>query len=891
MPAALWALGFAIATLAPSIAAAAGSRASLGVVIDCAGPGPQRWLDGLGVGCAVVEDRGDTAELLGRIEALRTAVAEIYVRTARRDMPWEQLAGRVQGVILGPFPADDPAALRSWQEYVEREAPRLANAHWILALDRIDPSVASELEVPPGRSPWRAVAVPFTGEVAVERTTLAAFREGSPIPVWCLPVGASRGRDGNPVTDAENARDVVYRSVSAFAAGAEKVFWTSLCDDGDTGPGLLAGEGARVKPSHRALRVLGDRLASWESVKAVEEGSEVWAYRFAQAEGQQTTVMWAAADRHGLAWRSRIAGAPEIVDLFGSLSNLPNWQKLSVDPLYFVENRSRRFPRAPHAARSLPAARRSETFVTFPFPAIAAETPAPRFVDGWDWSLPEGIVPRPDTGFFFFTRGPEAPGDDIDVVGWHPYWREWHTGPGKYDFSSFEEALARARAGGYRISIRLQSVLRETVPDWLVEAARPPVVELSGPLRNRIVAPWHAGVRQEFETFVREFGRRGYAKDPAFAFASIHGISLASGEEFSLGAADLAQLERHAGLTPEDFARWVLGRLEAWADAFGGHSHKLAWVGAEAPFGVPAYDAVARRAIDLCFDRGIGARGGFIEMYNYKWNERIWGQSRDANGYLRVDERRMEQRPLFADENEEYVTVKRWRFGLLEEDSHRWRVSNMRALQMRNRYLATNGGAMDLDRQLSEYVRRALGRQVDDAPDAWCYLREAYVRGPEGTVLPLKNVERWLHQRDAAGVRTAPAARIERTYEMVTDPPEVRHEFDARRTDVASGNRAIGFELDDRFRAGPVVVKVTLTDDTSARWHIAYRDRYGAARRTPSVQGRGNGRVRTATFFLPDFAQVRAAEGTRDLTLEVEGREDIMVHLVRLIRDPAVARP
>ena len=57
-----------------------------------------------------------------------------------------------------------------------------------------------------------------------------------------------------------------------------------------------------------------------------------------------------------------------------------------------------------------------------------------------------------------------------------------------------------------------------------------------------------------------------------------------------------------------------------------------------------------------------------------------------------------------------------------------------------------------------------LGRGVNDAPDAWCYLRESYVHehnDGNGKVVPVKNFERWLYQRDAPGYETHPVHKVE----------------------------------------------------------------------------------------------------------------------------------
>ena len=57
--------------------------------------------------------------------------------------------------------------------------------------------------------------------------------------------------------------------------------------------------------------------------------------------------------------------------------------------------------------------------------------------------------------------------------------------------------------------------------------------------------------------------------------------------------------------------------------------------------------------------------------------------------------------------------------------------------------------SVDQDPPLTAYVSLELGRKVADAPDAWCYLRESYARQEKdrNKPRPIKNFERWLHQR------------------------------------------------------------------------------------------------------------------------------------------------
>ena len=84
------------------------------------------------------------------------------------------------------------------------------------------------------------------------------------------------------------------------------------------------------------------------------------------------------------------------------------------------------------------------------------------------------------------------------------------------------------------------------------------------------------------------------------------------------------------------------------------------------------------------------------------------------------------------------------RFGPRSTWPHRYREATLRQLQMRRNYAWE--AALSPDPYLTAYLANELGRQLHDAPDAWCYLRESYVREHnewKGPVVPVKNFERW----------------------------------------------------------------------------------------------------------------------------------------------------
>ena len=109
------------------------------------------------------------------------------------------------------------------------------------------------------------------------------------------------------------------------------------------------------------------------------------------------------------------------------------------------------------------------------------------------------------------------------------------------------------------------------------------------------------------------------------------------------------------------------------------------------------------------------------------------------------------------------------------------------------------------------------------------------------------------------------------------------HKYDltARSTDQESGNKAIGFAIDDRFLSGgphKVAVKITYHDQGKSRWALVYN--HGQAQR--DVICRDCGVVRTVTFFLDDA--VFDARGM-DYDFEIKAIEgDAIIKFVRIIK-------
>lgn len=488
--------------------------------------------------------------------------------------------------------------------------------------------------------------------------------------------------------------------------------------------------------------------------------------------------------------------------------------------------------------------------------SAAAEEPVVR--EGWDWTLPADVKPVDYSGYA--TWGNRRFDPAITVRGVMVTWKRLNPAPGEYDWDWVRKEIARNRAAGMRSGLHLKGVQRDAVPDWVVERYQPVVLDVpplqeNQPWRIQTVPPWQPDVDRAFHEFMKAFARTGIAQDPNVVYGYIHGISASRGEEMFIRPIDLEMWQETTGFTPEIFADWLRRRIDAMCEVFRGVEYKLAvmWSG---PMGPTAAMKTATADLhEYAFRKGAGIRGGGIDFMNGLVDAPAWGSHVDSGGYMVVDDEHptIKGRRFRGDENEEYGKYWEWRFGPAEGYPYRHRICVLRGLQMRQNFQMVSPATLELNPELNEYARITQGYRRDDSPDAWAYLRQ-FTRGRS----PVKNIERWLIQRDAPGSRSVPTEHVDRfplPSEQRGGVTEV-HDFDARRTDVQNGQTGLLFALDRVFwsQPGEATIKVTLTDRARARWHLAYIDADGALRKTASVLNTGDGRLKTATFHVPSLA-------------------------------------
>lgn len=535
-------------------------------------------------------------------------------------------------------------------------------------------------------------------------------------------------------------------------------------------------------------------------------------------------------------------------------------------------------------------------------------------VDGWDWTLPPGVQPAVRSGIFIgstvngFPKG--YPGNKLKKVD--TTWRELEPSPGKWNFEPFLADLDDPTFDGAMVNIRsavwfteerkcgtaascLATKNLRTAPDWI--CGGDPVVITEGPK-----GPAGAGFVQHnvdisqpcykdgLIRMFREMKARGIPAMPEVKFVILHGPGDTKGEEYQG-----KQLSSRTGrLAMRDIVD------DGWVAAFSPNNvWKLGWPKATA--NVPASEDLFYH----CREVGCGQRNSNTENWMIHFPKPEIGQTMvDANDnliddsgdpvdvYLQTDESNVfiRENRHFQDQNEQYQGsfAPAENFGTVDFFPLRYRQATLAMLHIRrNVFWADQGSHMNP--QLLSWSSLELGRNARNAPDAWIQLMQTYRRA-HGQTRRINNIGRWLYQRDINGVVTSTTARqnhsdpLKPGGEPPFKPGGNKLPNDLNYINLARTGKVIGIAVDDDFMSGgphDVAIKVTYLDSGNKRWSLAYTKANGSTG-TRSIQNDNTDGVRTATFFIPDFAA--GAKGYDfDFTLE-SPEADTPFMFVRLIR-------
>ncbi len=217
-----------------------------------------------------------------------------------------------------------------------------------------------------------------------------------------------------------------------------------------------------------------------------------------------------------------------------------------------------------------------------------------------------------------------------------------------------------------------------------------------------------------------------------------------------------------------------------------------------------------------------------------------------------------------------------YRQGLETESDVYWAVLN--ALDKHPAYFVAKWdlltSATPFEKQIWHFSNRYLGRTIDDTPSVWTIMRE-----PLATWFPQRgNYNFWLYQDTAvSGGATVPL------WNVTTD---MRGRY-ARRTDNASNNPYMYFDVDDDYMLGGsnvVSITVTYLDQGIGTWTLEYDSVESPYTLGMSVQKYNTGEWRTATQVLSGAYFANRQNGGNDLRLTSGGDDNDTFHKVEVVR-------
>ena len=494
--------------------------------------------------------------------------------------------------------------------------------------------------------------------------------------------------------------------------------------------------------------------------------------------------------------------------------------------------------------------------------------------DGWDWSLPSNITPDEKTCTTLYRAGirsfkrvenlPKIPFPSIPILEFWINWKDIEKEEGIFDFSKLKLLIKMAAERGYGSIVRIHSAGTIFAPEWLKKYNIPtPTPKRYG---DGVISydPAHPEFHKRYLRLVEEIGKAGIPQMEEVKAMFVGYASPSNGDE---------------GIGPEgckepDKLPHVIERLDAWAKIMKGVEYKL-YMGGWSDYGI---------------SKGFGIRRGFVEMYLYHIPDSRIGQYVDKDGYLCIDE----ECPIIknnvrnGEENEEYEEVwsiarKKYRFGQSTVSfPYRYFTSILRLLQMRCNYVIWN--EFTINPEMFVWAGLELGRQAENAPDAWCFLRESYIyqgymKNATNPNTGIKNFERWIYQRDSEGYETEPVIKIDHAIKMWMVKKGYHYDYVARR-----GSK-IGFKVERRFLNGNrknIAVKVSYFDIGNGSFDILY-NRFGKIKKR-TVECTNTGKVKTATFFIvADFKDEKPLK--HDLEIVGVGDYKPTISFLRIIKD------
>ncbi len=532
-------------------------------------------------------------------------------------------------------------------------------------------------------------------------------------------------------------------------------------------------------------------------------------------------------------------------------------------------------------------------------PVPRTPSPGVSITEGDDWRLPSWSQPLDDLRFY---SEESSSADHVNVHVIDITWRQINPSPGVFSmtdsgsaagmsFPSLQDQLALD--GSYWLRIWVTG--EDWAPAWVKSDCGITTTWLDHDGQARHLPIWNPCVWGHVKTMFRQlFLGWNLISDPEMLFVQVPGGFYYTEFDFDIpfkaaasGDLDFATFDSWFHQAMSELVAIANGENSNASDDY---AWKLVYTGEDYPFDTTwngATNLFARDAVQA----GMGIRNGITELFNFHLNHTpAYGAAIGQDGHIVIDESwpLLRDKRVIGAENECYNAC-----GYHVSDLYySIRLSNLKALQMRTKRLYV----VPQDSYLSSYpehwnwVRHELGKQREDAPDAWVALRTAqdkyWIDDDSHTwngAPWVRNLERWLVQKDVGSDGMTRRGTDHRVNEVDADNGE---SWEGRQTDHTSGQDYFYFFVDDVFANDPGQqwqLKVTYVDAGSSSWRVEYANSSSLLESDP-VPRANSGLVKTATIDLPNARFSNGLANQADFRIYNGGSEDLEIRFVRLVK-------
>jgi len=522
--------------------------------------------------------------------------------------------------------------------------------------------------------------------------------------------------------------------------------------------------------------------------------------------------------------------------------------------------------------------------------------------NGFDWSLPESTKKEPYSGLV-----DENDNSDLSTQFVILRWDDTNPSRGKYDFSELTEKLKEVHPRNVLVRLDVNSLCE--APKWTLKKLRA--------TKSNSLIFWDRSYLNLLKPYIYEFGKR---------FANHHQIvgvqvGIADGEykgscdendnkdgwgEFWMSPQELAEAEKDFGLTPDIFLTRTKQIIDIYVDAFKGNEAKLAFTNIDPFFSWDdisvVYDKKMPEISSYVMRQGLGSRDGNVEAWlryvgtSYGIKYRL---HKDGTCSMDMDESfaRSIQGRYWGTENEfygidDYILDYG---GPIDNQSYRFLVSSLRALQMRRNFMTVSSDGLKhvnhpdyKTKEFIEYLKNTMGKNIENTTDVFVLLGERYISSSSFSGVRKSDVDcirdgkvsvrsfgRWMTEKS----ESVPAVKIKMPQsekywaQDIYLPSGYDYEYAARSAthfyfDI--NNELIRQRCNDKCNAE---VKVTIKDNSKTNINIKVSDV-----ETQYFQSVGDGKIKTITF--PITSKFNSEQG-KDLIIQ-SSSSAVSVLLVRV---------